>query len=102
MIRHPTIEAIIDQSIGNVKTSSEDLVQVSIQLVGDSVLVDSMLKFQEVQLSVDVVDVIVKVTTTEFLSDLVDECNEDLCVDRFRMHDIVDEAMLFTDGGNHS
>ena len=43
-----------------------------------------------------------KVTTTEFLSDLVDECNKDLSVDRFRVHDIVDEAMLFTDGGNHS
>ncbi len=43
-----------------------------------------------------------KVTTTEFLSDLVDECNENFCVDRFRMHDIVNEAMLFTDCGNHS
>ena len=43
-----------------------------------------------------------KVTTTEFLSDLIDECNEDLCVDRFRVHHIVDETMLFTDRGNHS
>ena len=43
-----------------------------------------------------------KVTTTEFLSDLVDECNKNLCVDGLRMHDIVDEAMLFTDCGNHS
>jgi hypothetical protein len=43
-----------------------------------------------------------KVTTTEYLSDLIDECNKDLGVDRFIMHDIVDEAMLFTDCGNHS
>ena len=43
-----------------------------------------------------------KVTTTEFISDLIDECNKNLCVDCFRMHDLVDEAMLFTDGGNHS
>ena len=43
-----------------------------------------------------------KVTTTEFISDLIDKCNENLGVDRFRMHDIVDEAMLFTDCGNHS
>ena len=43
-----------------------------------------------------------KVTTTEFFSDLVDECNKYFRVDCFRMHDIVDETMLFTDGGNHS
>jgi hypothetical protein len=43
-----------------------------------------------------------KVTTTEFIRDLIDECNENLGVDCFRMHDIVDEAMLFTDCGNHS
>ena len=41
-------------------------------------------------------------TTTEFLSDLVDECNKNFGVDCFRMHDIVDEAMLFTDCVNHS
>ena len=43
-----------------------------------------------------------KITSTELISDLIDECNEDLCVDRFRVHHIVDEAMLFTDCGNHS
>ena len=43
-----------------------------------------------------------KVTTTEFLSDLVDECNKNFIVDCFRMHNVIDEAMLFTDGGNHS
>ena len=43
-----------------------------------------------------------KVATTEFISDLIDECNEDLCVDRFWMNNVIDEAMLFTDRGNHS
>ena len=85
MIHHPTIEAIIDQSIGNVNPSSEDLVQVSTQLVGDSALVDSVLKLQEVQLSVDVVDVIVKVTTHDdssiyiLLDDILDDISDSLC-----------------------
>ena len=48
MIRHPTVEAIIDQRIGNVNPSSEDLVQVSTQLVGDSALINSVLKLQDV------------------------------------------------------
>jgi hypothetical protein len=48
MIRHPTIKAIIDYGIGNVDPSSEDLVQVSTQIVGDSALVNSVLKLQGV------------------------------------------------------
>ena len=89
MIRHPTVEAIIDQRIGNVNSSSEDLVQVSTQLVGDSALVNSVLKFQEVQLSVDVVDVVVKVTTHDdssiyiLLDDILDDISDFLCSLRF-------------------
>ena len=41
-----------------------------------------------------------KVTTTEFLSDLINEYNKDLDVDRFRVYNIVDETMLFTNCGN--
>jgi hypothetical protein len=44
MIRHPTIEAIIDQRIDNVNPSSEDLVQVPTQLVGKSTLINSVFK----------------------------------------------------------
>ena len=92
MIRHPTVEAIIDQRIGNVNSSSEDLVQVSTQLVGDSALVNSVLKLQDVQLSVDVVDVIVKVTTYDdssisvLLDDILDDISNSfcsLCFERF-------------------
>ena len=92
MIRHPTIEAIIDQCVGNVNPSSEDLVQVSTQLVGDSALVNSVLKLQDVQLSVDVVDVIVKVTTYDdssiniLLDDILDDISDSfcsLCFERF-------------------
>lgn len=85
MIRHPTVEAIIDQRIGNVNSSSEDLVQVSTQPVGDSALVNSVLKLQDVQLSVDVVDVIVKVTTHDdssisvLLDDILDDISDSFC-----------------------
>ena len=92
MIHHPTIEAIIDQGIGNVYPSSEDLVQVSTQLMGDSALVNSVLKLQDVQLSIDVVDVIVKVTTYDdssisvLLDDILDDISDSfrsLCFERF-------------------
>ena len=85
MIRHPTVKAIIDQCIGNVNPSSEDLVQVSTQPVGDSALVNSVLKLQDVQLSVDVVDVIVKVTTYDdgsisvLLDDILDDISDSFC-----------------------
>jgi len=85
MIRHPTVKAIIDQCVGNVNPSSEDLVQVSTQLVGDSALVNSVLKLQDVQLSVDVVDVIVKVTTYDdcsisvLLDDILDDISNSFC-----------------------
>ena len=92
MIRHPTVEAIIDQRVGNVNPSSEDLVQVSTQPVGDSALVNSMLKLQDVQLSVDVVVVIVKFTTHDdssiciLLDDILDDISDSfcsLCFERF-------------------
>ena len=85
MIRHPTVEAIIDQCVGNVNSSSKDLVQVSTQLMGDSALVNSVLKLQDVQLSVDVVDVIVKVTTHDdssiyiLFDDTLDDISNSLC-----------------------
>ena len=54
VICHPTVKSIIDQRIGNVNPSSEDLVQVSTQLVGDSALVNSVLELQGVHFSVHV------------------------------------------------
>ena len=63
MIRHPIIKAIIDQRIGNVDSSSEDLVQVSTQLVGGGVRVECTGEIEEVEFAIEVVDVVVKVTT---------------------------------------
>jgi len=92
MIRHPTVEAIIHQCIGNVNPSSEDLVQVSTQPVGDSALVNSVFKLQDVQLSVDVVDVVVEITTHDdssisvLLDDILDDISDSfcsLCFERF-------------------
>ena len=92
MICHSTVKAIIDQCISNVNPSSEDLVQVSTQPVGDSALVNSVLKLQDVQLLVDVVDVIVKVTTYDdssisvLLNDILDDISDSfrsLCFERF-------------------
>jgi len=48
VICHSTVKAIIDQCVSNVNPSSEDLVQVSTQPVGDSALVNSVLKLQDV------------------------------------------------------
>jgi hypothetical protein len=63
VIRHPTIKAIIDQCVGNVDSSSEDLVQMSTQLVDDGVRVECTGEIEEVEFAIEVVDVVVKVTT---------------------------------------
>ena len=63
MIRHPTIKAVIDQRVGNVDSSSEDLVQMSTQLVGDGVRVDCTSEIEEVEFAIEVGDVVIKVTT---------------------------------------
>ena len=63
MIRHPTIKAIIDQSIGYVDSCIEDLVQMSTQLVGDGVRVECTSEIEEVEFAIEVGDVVVKVTT---------------------------------------
>jgi hypothetical protein len=63
VIRHPIIKAIIDQCIGNVDSSSEDLVQMSTQLVGDGVRVECTGEIEEVEFAIEVGDVVIKVTT---------------------------------------
>ena len=63
MIRHSTIKAIIDQRIGDVDSSSKDLVQVPTILVSDSVWVECLGEVEEVELTIHVFDVVVEVTT---------------------------------------
>jgi hypothetical protein len=85
VIRHPTIKAVIDQCIGNVDSSSEDLVQVSTQSMGDSVWIHCIGETEEVQLSVHVGDVVVKVTTHHnsrvhiLLDDILDDISHSVC-----------------------
>ena len=44
MISHRFVKVVIHHGIGNVNFSSEDLVQVTSQLVSDTSLIKSMLK----------------------------------------------------------
>ena len=84
VVRHPTIKAVIDQCIGDVDSSSEDLVQVSTQSMGDGVWVHCMGETKEVQLTVHVGDVVVKVTTHHncrfriLLDDILDDISHSL------------------------
>jgi hypothetical protein len=85
VVRHPTIKAVIDQCIGDVDSSSEDLVQVSTQSMGDSVWVHCMSETEEVQLSVHVSDVVVEVTTHHnnrvhiLFDDILDDISHSVC-----------------------
>jgi hypothetical protein len=110
---HRVVWSIVDHTIqqeflvGRLELGEVTLDPVELRTVrhiedlGDVQLLKQMLRVLGL-MHTQVVQEQCKVTTTEFLSDLIDECNKDLGVDRFRMHDIVDEAMLFTDCGNHS
>ena len=72
-----------------------------IEDVGDVQLLKQMLRVLRL-VHTQVVQEQCKVTASEFLSNLTDECYKYFGVDCFRMHNLVDEAMLFTDFGNHS
>ena len=72
-----------------------------IEDLGDIQLLKQMLRILRL-VQTQVVQKECKVTTPEFISNLADECNKNFRVDCFRMHDVVDEAMLFTNGGNYS
>ena len=85
VVRHPTIKAVIDQCIGDVDSSSEDLAQVSTQSMGDGVWIHCMGETEEVQLSVHVRDVVVKVTTHHnnrvhiLFDDILDDISHSVC-----------------------
>ena len=85
MIRHSTIKAIINQCIGDVDSSSEDLVQMSPILMGDGAGVERTSEFKGVELSIHVVDVVVEITTHNDRSisilpnDILDDISHSLC-----------------------
>ena len=63
VIRHSTVKAVINQRIGDVDCSSEDLVKMSAILVGYGAWVESASEVEEVELGVQLVDVVIEVTT---------------------------------------
>ena len=63
MIRHLPIKAVINQCVGDVDSSSEDLVQMPPILMGDGVRIECASEVEEVEFGVHMEDVVVKVTT---------------------------------------
>ena len=63
VVSHLPVKAIIHQCIGDLSPSNEDLIQMSTQLVGDGAWVDSTGEIEEVELTVEVGDVVVKIPT---------------------------------------
>ena len=63
VVRHSTIKAVIDQRIGDVDSFSEDLVKMSPILMGDGVRIECTSEVEEVEVTIHMVDVVVKVTT---------------------------------------
>jgi hypothetical protein len=85
VISHRFVKVVIHHSIGNVNFSSEDLIQVTSQLVSDTSLIKSMLKVMVVECPIHVVDVIIEVTTHNYSSigvltnDILDDICDSLC-----------------------
>jgi hypothetical protein len=81
VVCHSTVKAVIHQCIGDLSPSREDLIQMSTQLVGDSVRVESTSEVVEVELTLHVVDVIVKNSTNDYhcSSILLDDILDDIC-----------------------
>ena len=80
-----TVEPIIHHCIGDVHSSSEDLVKMTTQPVGDNSGVKCMGEVQVVQLPVHVGDVVIEVTTYHNRSlrilpdDILDDIRHSLC-----------------------
>ena len=85
MVGHCHVKAVIHHCIGDLSPSNEDLIQMSTQLVGDGTGVDSTRKVEEVELTVEVGDVVVKVPTyynhcsSILLDDILDDIDHSLC-----------------------
>ena len=85
VIRHSTVKAVINQRIGDVDSSSEDLVQMPPILIGDDAGVEGTSEFKGVELSIHVVDVVVEITTHNdrsisiLLDDILDDISHSFC-----------------------
>ena len=91
MVSHLPVKAVIHQCVGDLSPSNEDLIQMSTQLVGDGAWVDSTSKVEEVELTVEIGDVVVKVTTHHncrfriLLDDILDDICHSLCSFRLKL-----------------
>jgi hypothetical protein len=65
MVSHCLVKAVIHQCIGDISPPGEDLIQMSTQLVGDRVRVESMSEAEEVKFTVHVLDKIVEISTDD-------------------------------------
>ena len=85
MISHRFVKVVIHHCVGNVNFSSEELIQVTSQLVSDTSLIKSMLKVIIVECPIHVVDVIIKVTAHNYscigvlTNDILDDISDSLC-----------------------
>ena len=63
MIRHFIVKAVINQRIGDVDSSNEDLVKMSPILMADGVRIECASEVEDVEIAIHMVDVVVEVTT---------------------------------------
>ena len=62
MIRLFIVKAVVNQRIGDVDPSNDDLVKMSPILMGDGMWVECTSEVEEVELTIHVVDVVVEIT----------------------------------------
>ena len=85
MICHCTVEAVVNERIGYLYSSGEDLIQVFTKSMSDGALFDCTREVQEVQLSQHMWHVIVEITTYDQRSvrilsdDILDDISHSLC-----------------------
>ena len=63
MVSDAIVETVVHQSIGDIHSPGEDLIEVTTHYMGDSIGFESTSEVKVVQFTVHVGDVIVKVTT---------------------------------------
>ena len=91
VVSHFPVKAVIHQCVGDLSPSNEDLIQMPTQLVGDGAGVDSTSEVEEVELTVEIGDVIVKVPTyyhycsSILLDDILDDIDHPLCSLHFKV-----------------
>ena len=85
VVSDATIETVVHQGIGDIRSPGEDLIEVTTHYMGDSSGFESMSEVKVVQFTVYVTDVIVEITTYHdccfrvLLDDILDDIGHSLC-----------------------